>query len=154
MSRVLLVGEMNPYGADPRYALYDEPASSAGGRMRRLVCGLHSRTYLRLGRANLCTGKWSAPAARDRSGAMLSDNLDVVFVLLGRKVADAFGFWNPGRVFDPFTQVPKPVGGHGYVALPHPSGLCRVWNEPGAFERARSLLRDACPDVPWGESET
>lgn len=26
------------------------------------------------------------------------------------------------------------------LVLPHPSGLCRAWNEPGAAERARAAV--------------
>lgn len=143
MSKVVLVGELNPYGADPRYALYDEPPQSAGGRMRRLVCGLPRREYLRLGRVNLCAGKWSTPAARERA-RILSDMAEhPAFVLLGRRVARAFG-----TDLEPFAW--RRFESATLVALPHPSGLCRVWNEPGAFERARAVLREACPEVPWG----
>ena len=50
----------------------------------------------------------------------------------------------------PFT-VGEECAGQFLVSLPHPSGLCRAWNEPSAVARARDILRRACPDVPWGE---
>lgn len=34
---IVLVGELNPYGADPRYALYDLPVRASGYFMGR-VC--------------------------------------------------------------------------------------------------------------------
>ena len=76
---------------------------------------------------------------------------DTTSVLRGRKVAGAFGLGH----LAPFTRqdVVQIDGGNllRYVILPHPSGRCRVWNEPDAVERARALLRQVRPDVPWGE---
>lgn len=143
---IVLVGEMNPYGADPRCALFCEPPNSAGGRMQRLVCGLHRRTYLGIARVNLCAGKWSMLKARETAAGVLKQHS--VVVLLGRKVADAFRVAH----VEPFTtQLHKHLLSPRIVALPHPSGLCRVWNEPGAFARTRAVLREAVPEVPWGE---
>lgn len=34
---------------------------------------------------------------------------------------------------------------HWIILLPHPSGLCREWNEPGAYERARELVKAVYP---------
>lgn len=151
---VVIVGEMNPYGADPRYALYDEPAGSAGGRLRRLVLGLRSDTYhRRTRRFNLCTGVWGPAKARRYTAGRIGSlcGQDDTVVLLGRKVADAFGLDH----LAPFTTQAVVSVDEGsvrrYVLLPHPSGRCREWNEPGAYERARELLRQIRPDVLWGE---
>lgn len=146
---VLLVGENNPYGADPEMALYHLPVNASGDRLRRIL-GLHPIDYLALRRANLCVGGWSMKAARARAEElhMVEPWPDVV-VALGRKVATAFGYDGPllartevdvGSVFD-------------LVALPHPSGLNRAWNVLGAVERARALLREVAPGVPWGEAD-
>lgn len=40
-----------------------------------------------------------------------------------------------------------------FVLLPHPSGLCREWNDPSAVTRARRVLEFVAPDVPWGDAE-
>jgi hypothetical protein len=143
--RPLLVGELNPYGTDPRYALYPEPERSAGGRLCRLVLGLSVKEYIkRYDRANLCVGVWSAPVAR-RAAAALTEGVEQrpAIVLLGRKVCDAFRIsFIPFRVI----RAGETHVGHwrsNVVVLPHPSGLCRAWNEPGSFERARVALRDA-----------
>lgn len=132
----LLVGELNPYqvAEDSRYALYPYPERSAGGRLCRVIFGLDPHLYLRsYARHNLCSGKWSAPAARlavDALEQRYPEPLPVV--LLGAKVAAAFGY-----PFRPFTRDLR------YVHLPHPSGLSRLWNESGTFERARALMREA-----------
>jgi mutator protein MutT len=150
---VVVVGEVNPYGADPKYALYDEPAGSAGGRLRRLVFGLCRTSYRRWTRRfNLCTGAWGPAKARHTVGQIWGRcGPDETIVLLGRKVAGAFGLGH----LAPFTRqdVVQVDGGNllRYVILPHPSGRCRTWNEPDAVERARALLRQVRPDVPWGE---
>lgn len=145
--RPLLVGESNPYGSNPEFALYPLPERSAGGRLCRLVLGMRMAEYLRsYDRANLCAGKWAAAAARAEA-ARLATSRTAPIVLLGARVAAAFALG-----FGPFTVRQQRIVGDGVVwdativVLPHPSGLCRLWNEPGAFERARAVLRAAgCP---------
>lgn len=138
----LLVGESNPYGADPRYALYPAPHGCAGERLCRLVLGLSRREYLtRFDRVNLCAGKWSLPVARKKA-LELGQEYDVI-VLLGARVAHAFEIKNgPFFVSTPF-KIDGVLSPQRRVTLPHPSGLCRAWNESGAYERARACLREA-----------
>lgn len=124
----IFVGECNPYGEDPRYALYDEPTNASGARLRRIL-GLERRNYFACGRVNLCTGAWSLKDARARAVELLAAFPGCRFVLLGRKVAA--GFRQKG---DAFTTSER------FVLLPHPSGLCRVWDEPGTVELAREML--------------
>ena len=157
-AEILLVGEINPYDADPRHALYHEPERSAGGRLCRLVCELRPSTYLAMHRANLCTEKWSAPAARARAerlaGAVTPSTPWRVIVLLGRKVAGAFeqALRSPAGALQPFESYTHDASGLRLLCLPHPSGLNREWNVPGAFERARAALREVAPAIPWGEA--
>jgi len=132
----LLVGELNPYqqAEIEHYALYPYPERSAGGRLCRVILGLDPHLYLRAyARHNLCSGKWSAPAARLAAAGLLERYPEPLpIVLLGARVATAFGY-----PFQPFTRDLR------YVHLPHPSGLSRLWNESGTFERARALMREA-----------
>lgn len=137
----LLVGECNPYQEKERarFALYPYPERSAGGRLCRVILGLEPRAYLAAyHRANLCSGSWSIPAARRRAQELMQEfyapDRELPIVLLGAKVAEAFG-----QRFEPFTH--SSTG--PFVLLPHPSGLSRLWNESGTFERARALLREA-----------
>lgn len=136
-TRPWLVGELNPYGADPDMALYPLPEYASGGRLARIL-GLSRTEYLRsFERRNLCVGKWSMKAARIAAAQIEREADCAPLVLLGAKVCDAFGF-----EFKPFVacvtgdEVPRsPV-----VRLPHPSGLSRLWNEPGAAGRARDAV--------------
>lgn len=157
---LIVVGESNPYGADPRYALYDEPANSAGGWLRRLVMRLRAVSYHRYTRRfNLCVSGWSQREAAVAAEWVVAREAreGTVIVLLGQKVAGAFGF----EGVPPFTANLPGEGERaahpsavGYVLLPHPSGRNRAWNEPGSYLRARDLLRQVRPDVPWGEVDS
>ena len=144
----LLVGESNPHSRHPRHALYPLPPNAAGGRLAR-VLGLSARDYLRTfpDRRNLFTGsaKWSAPGARDAADEVLrTAPLGAVLVLLGAKVAAAFGVDYRTTLFLPRmahvgTDVPRR---RVVLVLPHPSGLCREWNDPHTAARVREALRE------------
>ena len=130
--RPLLVGESNPYSLDPRHALLPWPTGAAGDRLRSIL-GLTERQYLRaFDRANLVLGeRWSLPAAREGAAHLMRQRPTTApIVLLGRRVAAAFG----ASDYRSFTTC-----GRLYL-LPHPSGRCLAWNEPGAAQRARDLL--------------
>ena len=134
----LLVGESNPYGADPKFALYPAPEGSAGERLCCLIFGMYRKDYLReFERCNLCADKWSMAEARWRAAELRTWKGPLL--LFGAKVARAFGF-------DPFGPFTVADGGKTLV-LPHPSGLCRMWNDPDAVPRARVLVAEVCPGV-------
>lgn len=143
-----LIGESNPYGADPRYALYPLPERSAGGRLCRLIVRMPAHDYIAYYRRfNLCSGSWRMKEARKTAEATLAEvrrirsvarcRGEAVYppklVLLGAKVSEAFGI-----VFEPFTVYSGTWC--DYIMLPHPSGLNRLWNEPGSYDRAHALL--------------
>lgn len=144
----IFVGELNPYGDRAAFALFDEPAHSAGGRLRRKILGVRPHTYRMCERHNLCTGTWNRERARARASALLNESAGRVLVLLGRKVAEAFGLSD-----QPAFSARQLIGGPLCVVLPHPSGRNTVWNDPSAVERARAAIRSACPDFPVGEAE-
>lgn len=148
MPSPIFIGEANPYGDDPYYALHDYPLTSAGGRLRFKILGVYSRTYLACERFNLCPRTWSREQARVRAADLLNTRPGEVLVLLGRKVAEAFGVAD----VPPFATK-QIIGGPRLVVLPHPSGLNRLWHEPGAVQRARTAILAACPDFPVGEAE-
>ncbi len=149
-TRVLLVGEDNPYGSPPEYALFHEPRHASGNRLR-LILGLSDVEYSLLSKMNLCDGKWSMREARAAAKRLREepngDRWPHVVVLLGRRVKNAFDLPDL-KFFD--AVYAHPVA----ISLPHPSGLNRLWNEPGAVRRARELLHKVAPDVPWGSSAT
>ena len=152
-SRPLLVGESNPYGADPAYALWPAPVGCAGDRLCRAVMGLRPGTYLAaFVRTNLLgAGAWSAPRAQ-AAAARIVEHYDssVALVLLGARVAAAFGV-----AYAPAPRLANadPRRGRTVGVLPHPSGRCRAWSDPAAVGRARDVLRAALPGVPLGEVE-
>lgn len=129
----LLVGEANPYGADPSFALYPEPRGAAGDRLCRKIMGLSGGAYMaRFDRVNLCPEKWRRAEARERAAKLLEGKHEV-FVLLGSKVREAF-------LGAPCTTGIAKLHGKTLVCIPHPSGLCRAWGVPGAYDEARALL--------------
>lgn len=78
---------------------------------------------------------WSAPRARTRGRELMEAHAPLIAVLLGRKVAAAWGL--EGRVLGEWG--PALVGGlpvPEVVCLPHPSGLNRTLNDP----EVRALL--------------
>lgn len=129
--RTLLVGEANPYGSLPEYALWPFPENASGGRLARIL-GFSTEDYLALfDRANLCPRAWSLAAAMASARELLLGPRKY-FILLGRKVATAFAYGR--REF--FTR-------DGYfLLLPHPSGLCHLWNDPENVRRARKMVRE------------
>jgi hypothetical protein len=138
----LLVGEVNPYGPAEEFALYPDPPGCAGWRLCRLVMRLEPDDYLdRFDRVNLCAHKWSAPEARRRADEISRDAR--TYVLLGRKVSGAFSHVL-GRAMEPFVWYEQADDAERrYVVLPHPSGLNRMWGEPGALDRAWTVLQRA-----------
>ena len=150
--RVLLVGEDNPYGSDPEFALYCSPSGCSGDRLRRIL-GLSEDQYLGLHRTNLCDGAWSKDRAKARAWELLTPCSPwTVLVLLGRKVTETFERFALEEPLVPFaTKTCCP--GMTLVSLPHPSGRnAAAWN-PKARERTRQILRELVPEVPWGGAD-
>jgi len=145
----LLVGEVNPYGRSPDYALYPLPRRAAGNRLR-IILGVTDLEYLAaFTRVNLCDGAWSVRAARAKAAELLARPGVSLVVGLGARVRDVFGFDLPffgaRRYMD--------VGGPLFVSLPHPSGRCREWNKPGRVAMARTLMNEYYPGVNWGSAD-
>lgn len=160
VSDTVLVGESNPYGQDPRYALYPLPERASGWNLCVRVLGMSYRSYLRrFDRVNLCGPRWTMVEARLNAGSILNRASELCavpgpryVVMLGARVSLAFQrecgpAWR-GVSFAPFTA--HTAGGPTLVCLPHPSGLSRAWNDPASFDAARRALWSA--GVRW-ESE-
>jgi len=148
--RVLLLGESNPYGPSPEFALYCDPPGCSGWRLRRIL-GLSEPQYLALHRANLCDGAWSVKAANKRAFELLNPQAPwEVIVLLGRKVTEVFEkLALDGAELVAFSTR-RCCPGMALVALPHPSGRnAGLWNAK-ARDRACQMLRELVPEVPWG----
>ncbi len=135
----LLVGEQNPYGDDPYFALYPAPDGCSGHRLCCLILGMRRADYLReFDRTNLCAGPWDERAAGTKAVDLIRTRIgDCRLILLGSKVCRAFGV-----PFVPFT-----VADDILLRLPHPSGRCRTWSEVNAFGRARAAVIRFAPEI-------
>lgn len=146
MSRVWLLGEHNPYGAHPKYALYPSPAGCAGWRLSKIL-GMSEDEYIAaFERRNLLAqDRWSAPLARRAAQALLCEVRDGdALVLLGARVSKAFGF-----DFAPCTVHDRLLNGEArvrYLVSPHPSGLSRQWNDPTMRLAVRDAVRALLDD--------
>lgn len=138
--RVILVGELNPFGSDPRYALYHEPEHASGGRLRRIL-GLSVRTYAGLAKRNLCVWKWSMRAAKTAADKLVAEDWDCI-VMLGARVRAAFHLTAKCPAFARYAR---------FVSLPHPSGRNLIWNDPRTISMTREIMMNAAPHIPWGE---
>lgn len=142
MPKPLIVGESNPGSDSMRWALYPSPNGCAGHRLCVKILGMDPDEYLAtFHRTNIFlnyAGPWKKEhmlVAMERAYG-LADNHSGLLVALGKRVGAAFGH--------PVFFEPVPWGVDRDVTLlciPHPSGLCRVWNEPGVMDRARELVR-------------
>jgi hypothetical protein len=131
----VIVGETNPYGIEPEFAMYPLPENSAGGRMQRLVLGIPRSDYIKIPRYNLCEGKWSIKTARKKALVILNNHPSCRFILCGKKVCDGFSLdFTPYKTLDDFSR------NGDFAIIPHPSGLNRMWGEPDAFMRARDVI--------------
>lgn len=157
--QLLLVGELNPYGADPRYALYCEPRRSAGGRLQSQILSIGARTwYLPIWRVNLCTGDWDGRDAIRKAEELLDDTAPWrTIVMLGVKVQKAFGYATSASMPDNYdyrsvqSAVPFMRRPFTLVSLPHPSGRNAVaWTLDNVY-KARGVMREVAPVIPWGE---
>lgn len=151
---VVLLGEDNPLSDAPEHALYPFPEGCSGHRLMKIF-GLPEDKYLTIHRANLCAHEaFSMREARRRAQIFCADPSAPwrVIVLLGRKVADAFyyerDFFTHG--VEPTTATwTRPIT---LVSLPHPSGRVLLWNKHETRLRAREIMRDLAPDLPWGSA--
>jgi hypothetical protein len=152
--RVWLIGESNPYGSDPEFDLWPGPRGCAGWRLCVPILGLDPDDYVAtFERRNLLrAARWSAPRAREAAVEVERDFRAAggcALVLLGAKVAAAFGFLNfKSEMLHPALTT---TAGSRALVIPHPSGLSRLWNEPGVTERVcaavLALVRAAARSV-------
>lgn len=137
---MLIVG-MNPGTG----TAHDGPAfvGSRSGRFLADLCGAGDDSHLpeRFTLVNLFTDEVGTTTSARKRAAALSDaarshSYDVV-VLCGGIVATAFD--HREGVFVPVTY---DVDGwvHERVRVPHPSGLCRTWNDQAARDAGRELF--------------
>ena len=145
--RILLVGEYNPHSRADAHALLPTPKGATGDRLRRII-GVSTSQYMRaFDRTNLLmTPRWDGKLARQVADGLTHTRR----ILLGARVAAAHGL-----KFLPFHRflVVYPFKQYRALILPHPSGLCRIWNERGAAKAARDAVARFILEFPREECE-
>lgn len=129
--RLLVVGEHNSYGGDPEYALYPKPEHSAGGRLPEIL-GITDVELARAWRVNLCPEGWRRAESLRRAELLLEGPWDR-YLLCGQRVRGAFQYalGIPADTRSQPTVHRWAVAGKDFLAIPHPSGRSRRWNEVG-----------------------
>ena len=149
LGRTLIVAQAPSSKSDPA-----EPLSGQSGRRLADLAGLTFEAFLeRFERVNLLPvypgrqGKGDAfpmAEAREHAHQILVSHFrgGRRVVLLGRNVAAAFMGSMLADDFPQLTWVGSAIN-HGFVVArcPHPSGVCRWWNEPKNVEAARAFWR-------------
>lgn len=140
----------NPHSSNPNHALYPHPPRVAGWRLWQMLEArrpVGRAAYLRaFDRRNLVMGRlWSVELARVSAAEMRPGLAGRTVLLLGVEVRRAFGI-------PPLLLHPQEVGGVIWRQLPHPSGLCRWYNDPDNRGVAGMLLEElydsACSGDP------
>jgi len=142
--RGMLIGEAPGPQGDSRLPLFCDPPGCAGDRLRRYA-GLSPQDYLgRLRRVNMCRElPWSSDRARVQRKLIVDwlkcrdnflNDIPLRVVLLGNKVA---------RMWDLESADFRCgwIEGVDVVAIPHPSGLNRVYNDPENELRAGRVVQ-------------
>lgn len=142
---LVVVGQTNPYGADPHFALYTRPQNATGARLYYIVRQalgeakqpvMSEWEWLKVAeRINLCTGEFRDTEARAAAARVVRERRDRPVLLLGKRVADAFA-----------ALLPEPAlyeGREGVYLIPHPSGRNRAWNHPSAYQAAATCVAKA-----------
>lgn len=150
--RILFVGENNPQSVLEREALWPHDTHASGSRLMKIL-GLSWSQYVSCWRTNLCPGEetWDSKNAIHRGVKLIeleSPPWSTV-VFLGSKVQklalprDVRPENFERRIH---TGAFRPIN---FVSLPHPSGLCREWNDPESEILARLLMKQCEPEIPW-----
>lgn len=147
----LLVGEDNPYTDVPEMALHPDLKGAAGSRLALILETPPATFAAAFARVNLCAGGWDRAAAGAAADALFKEQAlsGQPTILLGARVCRAFGL--EFRSFSTFEAVRwlglEGGGGEALTMrgaiLPHPSGRCRIWNEPANRAMAAATVAAA-----------
>lgn len=140
---LVILGEMNPQSSDPTHALWTRPAGCAGHRLWQMATartGVTEEEWLEMtDRRNLCVGSWDSETATDEAVRIAPELASRTVLILGALVASEFR-----RIAD----APHPVNqiiwweARDWVAIPHPSGLNRLYNNQVTKASVEILLAD------------
>lgn len=143
--RPILVGLNNPHSIDPEKALGPDPHGSAGYRLWLMLkmaankngVDLSEADYLaRFRRVNLSDAvQFNVHVAKARVPELLESFKFRQVVLCGTRVPTILGLKHTG-----FHLGPQHGKEFAYYVIPHPSGLCREYNDPNMREAVGNLL--------------
>ena len=154
--RWLIIGEAPSMNGNP-----DKPITGRSGRflaevawgddadVPRFLAGFERKNLLLAWPGHAGKGSaWPITAARKAASTLLPRLAGRTAILLGKRVARAFGMARLGY----FTLAPIRCGAAGImpvwvVIVPHPSGINRWWNDPANRKKAGGWLR-----VAWHDS--
>jgi len=146
----LLVGQAPGPNTDPDLPLAPFPRSSAGGRLAEFA-GLTADEYLDLfDRTNLLhtfpgrtkrDDKWPARHAEIAASAMKPLLGGRSLILVGRNVAEAFGY--PAQHLDFHQWFFDPKWKYSVSVVPHTSGRSHWYRKPGNMELAKNYWEEA-----------
>lgn len=144
MRRPLILGMNNPLSDDPEYDLYPYPEGSAGHRLWKMIPGdVSRRAYLdAFDRRNLLRARqWDPRAAREAARVLTPELEGRLVLVLGTQVRAALGL----PVAEPLARASAAVGDGAsfeWIAVPHPSGLNRWYNDQVNCAAVGELLRE------------
>lgn len=147
----LILGMNSPPNMDPKYVLWPDPPRCAGWRLWKMLeerTGASQRDYTEgFDRRNILTGSWSASAARgilfgDRGEAVLPVPGSLIDRLRGREVVLLGEAPRCVIGLQPDLIVPQDRYGVTWRSIPHPSGLCRWYNDRTNRETVALLLEN------------
>lgn len=109
------------------------------------LLGLPDQPHCALTPANVCSSSWSKKEARRQAARIVEyPSTWQAIVLWGSKASAAFCHERPF-----FSRGDSPLNpGVQLVSLPNPRS--REWHDVRLVHRARQLLREAAPWLPWG----
>lgn len=137
----LLVGEQPKPGGNPKLPLWPWPKNCAGARLHAMSKMKLIDYFKLLARVNVArqpVARWNANGARDR-GVQILEKLPggTRVVACGARARDALGV---GEFFRPITHARAGMQIE-IVAIPHPSGRTRDYNDPDNAKLAGSWVR-------------
>lgn len=154
----VIIGMNNPYGGNPKYALYPNPEKSAGYRLYKMleeaacrragasdgVLLLRKQYIDGFDRRNVLSGAWTMARAKKVGALMVQGLVGRKVIILGRGPEAALGLPKTEWFTHSRHEWPRVLadGSHGfdYWTIPHPSGMCREYNRQANRERAGDLL--------------
>lgn len=141
--RLVIVGMDNPQSARPEHALWTQPPGCSGHRLWRMATartGISEEEWLAMtDRRNLCVGGWDLQRAKAQAEEWRPELEQRTVVQLGVSVYGAMRHHSHrGMLRMPLEwQIDR-----DWVYIPHPSGLCRSYNDDTIVAAVEIVLAD------------